>query len=129
VARYEDKSKGVVYMKKRAVYPDFDEYLKEQLKDAEFRQAYEEELNNLRVGYAIARMRGKLGITQGELAKRAKTTQPVISRIEKGGDVKVSTLTSLASAMGVEMEFKLKKPYLKRSRARRKIGIKKSKSS
>lgn len=116
-------------MKKRAVYPDFDEYLKEQLKDAEFRQAYEEELNNLRVGYAIARMRGKLGITQGELAKRAKTTQPVISRIEKGGDVKVSTLTSLASAMGVEMEFKLKKPYLKRSRARRKIGIKKSKSS
>ena len=43
---------------------NFDDFIKEELKDSEFKKHFEEEGKNLAIGYKIAQLREKLGITQ-----------------------------------------------------------------
>ena len=43
-------------------------------------------------------------LTQEELAVRSKITRAAISRIENGGDARISTLRKLAAALEVEPE-------------------------
>lgn len=56
--------------------------------------------NNLR----IIQWRKRKGFTQGELAKKCKTTQQTIAKIEQGAvDPKLSTLQKIADALECEL--------------------------
>ncbi len=49
---------------------------------------------------AIKKKRVKLGLTQSELAERAKVSQPLIARIESGDvDPRLSTVRSIITAL------------------------------
>jgi len=63
---------------------NFEKDLKERLKDKKFRETYECERRKVFVAYEILKLREKRGLTQKQLAKKLKTTQSVVARIESG---------------------------------------------
>ena len=83
----------------------FRDYLKEQLKDPAFRKAYEEEGIYAEVAIQIARLRTQKRLTQRALAKRLRTSQQTISRLEspRNGSLSLQTLVKLAHALGKEV--------------------------
>lgn len=57
----------------------------------------------LPVGKALRRLREELGLHQWALACRIGMRQSMVSRIERGADLRVSTLRRLLEAMGCEL--------------------------
>lgn len=89
----------------------FDDDLKEQLKDKEFRRYFEEEGRKLEIGYKIARLRNKLGLSQSQLAEEIHTSQTVISRLESGDywQCSLRTLEKIALATGTHLNISFRK--------------------
>lgn len=89
---------------------DFQNVLKEELKDKEFKKFYEEEGRRLALGYKIAKLRQKQGLTQKELAKEIHTSQATVARLE-GGDYlghSLRTLEKVALATGTHLEVRFR---------------------
>src|ERR1041384_4074437 len=61
---------------------NFDLYLEEQLKDPEFAERFEKAGEAWDVALQIAALREKAGLSQKDLARKLKTTQQQISRLE-----------------------------------------------
>ncbi|MGH7486731.1 MAG: helix-turn-helix domain-containing protein [bacterium] len=84
-------------------------YFRKQLGDPEMRGLIEEEIESLRVGTQIARMRQKKRLSQAQLAARAGMSAPNISRIENSPaqNMTLETLVKIARALGrgVEVTF------------------------
>ena len=57
----------------------------------------------------LAELRKKKGITQVVMARRMGSTQPVVSKLESGGDVRLSTLERYAAAMGEEVVYRVQR--------------------
>ena len=89
---------------------NFDDVLKEKLKDKEFRKYYEEEGRKLEIGYKIAKLRNKLGLTQKQLAERIHTSQTVIARLESGEywQCNLSTLEKIALVTDTQLVVNFK---------------------
>lgn len=89
---------------------DFERQLESYLADPEFAHAFAEETDKLRVAVKIAEMREKKGLTQKELARKIKTTQSVISRLESSGyeNYSVNTLRKVAEALQCDLVIELK---------------------
>lgn len=79
----------------------FRDRLKEDLKDPEFKQAFEAEDLPARLALRIAELREKEGLTQAELAKRLGAKQQLIARIESLDHINLtlSTLQKIADAL------------------------------
>jgi len=75
-------------------------------KNPEFRAAYRELEDEFAIAAALIRARATAGLTQEQLAKRMKTTQAVIARLE-GGRTKPSTRTleRFAAATGTKLRI------------------------
>ena len=75
----------------------------------EFRKAYDEEVVKLKIAYRIAQLRKARHLTQGELAKKADTTQQNISRLEdlENTQITLHTLTKLAIALKARLTVDL----------------------
>jgi DNA-binding XRE family transcriptional regulator len=74
-----------------------DDVIKEnQDSDAEFAAYYQKELLINAISKMIVKLRKQAHLTQGELAKRAGTTQPVIARLESGVDTRMPSLDLIA---------------------------------
>lgn len=91
---------------------DFKQYLKEKIeKDFELKEQYEKkDLNNLLldIGNEIERERIKNKIRQSELAKKIKTSQSYISRLENGSLLpSIKALQKIAEALGGFVEIKI----------------------
>jgi len=89
---------------------DFQNVLKEELKDKEFKKFYAEEGLRLALGYKIAKIRQKRGLTQKELAKKIHTSQATVARLE-GGDYQgysLRTLEKVALATGTHLEVQFR---------------------
>ena len=56
------------------------------------------------VDYTLGELRRARKITQDELARLMATTQPNVSRIEKGGEMELSTLRTYVEALGGRLE-------------------------
>ena len=84
----------------------FQDYLKEQLKASAFRKAYEEEGLYAELAIQIARLRTQKHLTQQALAKRLRTSQQTVSRLEspRNGSLSLRTLVKLAHALGKEVK-------------------------
>ena len=81
---------------------NYEELLKKELKNPEFRDAYEALAGEFAVAKEVIRLRKSNGWTQKELAERAHTSQPAIARLESGNyqSVSLSFLRKIGSALG-----------------------------
>ena len=83
----------------------FEQYLEEQLRDPEFRKAWEES----EPAYQLRRLRILKKLSQAELAKKVGTRQPSIARLESGYGIKNLTfLRKVAEALDAEVEIRVK---------------------
>ena len=81
--------------------------------DAEARLAF---------GRQMAERRRTKGKTQTQVAALMQTSPAIVSRLESGHDVRVSTLEKYVAALGLRLELKAvspRKPATKTSRTRR----------
>ena len=85
----------------------FNQYLKDQLKDPEFKKEWDKSEAMYQVVSEVIKARIDSKISQRQLAKSAKTTQAVISRIENM-DVSptIGLLQKIAASMGKKLEIK-----------------------
>jgi DNA-binding XRE family transcriptional regulator len=87
---------------------DFDIYLREQLKDPDFKKYYDEYGRQLEIAYQILQMRKKKKMSQAELAKRIGTKQGNIARLESGNqNLSIGTLKKIADVLDCELKISL----------------------
>ena len=85
---------------------DFDDYLKEQLKDPEFKKYYDEYGKQLEIAYQILKLRKKKKMSQFQLAKKIGTKQSNIARLETGQqNFSVNTLEKIADALDCRLNI------------------------
>lgn len=79
---------------------------KKWMKDSKYRRAYDALEEEFALAAAMVEARARAGLTQGQLAKRMGTTQPVVARIESGR-VRPSTRTleRYAQATGSRLQI------------------------
>jgi Predicted transcriptional regulator with C-terminal CBS domains len=76
------------------------------MKDSQYMKAQEESASEFELARAVIRARANAGLTQEELAKRMKTTQSVIARLESGRTKpSTQTLERLAAATGTRVKI------------------------
>jgi ribosome-binding protein aMBF1 (putative translation factor) len=75
-------------------------------KDPQYRQAYDELEREFSLATAMILARARAGLTQEQLARRMRTTQAVVARLESGR-VKPSTRTleRFAAATGTRLKI------------------------
>jgi DNA-binding transcriptional regulator YiaG len=80
---------------------NFDRYLDEQMKDPEFAARFERAGDAWDVAMQLTALRQKAGLSQKELARRLKTSQQHISRLESPGyeGHSLTNLRRVASAL------------------------------
>lgn len=87
----------------------FKDRLKRDLRDAEFRKAFDEEEVCASLAIQIAKIRQRKNFTQQELAKRLQTTQQTISRLENinNRSLSLKTLTKVAHVLDKRLKIEL----------------------
>ena len=85
----------------------YDEWHEKQLDNPEFRKAFEDGLDRLRLGASVALLRRRMKLSQAELASLARTSQPVISRLERGENVQLETVHKVAQALKAKVKIEL----------------------
>ncbi len=84
------------------------EFYARQMQDPRLRSLVEQELDHLRLGVQIAKLRRSNRLSQTQLAAKAEMSAPKISMIEsKPRNLTVSTLIRVAHALGSRVEIKL----------------------
>lgn len=81
---------------------------KEMLTDEGFRREYEKLEPEFELARQVIKFRIKNKMSQAELAKKAETAQPVISRIESGtANPRLDTIEKVSKALGKKITLKL----------------------
>ena len=84
----------------------FNEYLKEQMKDKEFKQEYDALEPEFAIIQALIDARKASGLTQKQLAEITGIAQADISKLENGNaNPSLRTLQRLASGMGTSLKI------------------------
>lgn len=84
----------------------FNEYLKEQIKDPEFKQEYDALEPEFAIIRALIDARKASGLTQKQLAEITGIAQADISKLENGNaNPSLRTLQRLASGMGTSLKI------------------------
>ncbi len=88
---------------------DYRELLKEEMKDPEFKQAWDELELEYQVADLLIKLRNEAGLTQAEIAERIGTTQSAIARMESGKVLpKLDSLYKIARTCGKKLELVIK---------------------
>lgn len=84
---------------------NFDLYLEEQLKDPDFAARFERAGEAWEVALQLAALREKAGLSQKDLARKLRTTQQHISRLESPSyeGHSLSMLRRVAEALGASL--------------------------
>jgi len=91
---------------KKIIYPSFERYLEQELKNKSFKQAYKKENQKLEIAYQIFQLRKKKKISQVELAKKIGSSQSDVARMETGQqNFSVNTLEKLARAFNCDFKI------------------------
>lgn len=88
--------------------PGWSRYAARKLRDPRFRAAADAQLEVLRVGVEIAKLRERRGLTQTQLAAMLGTTASAISRIEDGANITLKMLTRIAQTLRARAEVRLR---------------------
>ncbi len=92
--------------KKNSVFIDFDDVLKEEMKDPEFKKYYDYYGKQLEIAYQILQLRKKKKISQAQLAKKIGTKQSNVARMEAGQqNFSIDTLEKIAQALGSDLKI------------------------
>lgn len=87
---------------------DFDDVLKKELENPEFKKLFDEYGYQLEIAYQILQLRKRKNISQLTLAKKIGTTQSNVARIESGRqNFSVSLLCKVADALGANLKISL----------------------
>ena len=87
----------------------FDELLKEEMLDPEFKKEFEELESEYQIINAIIKARIETNITQKELSRRTGISQSNLSRIETGVESpSAKTLQKLAQGFGKKLVIRFK---------------------
>ena len=79
---------------------------KKWMKNAEYRKAYDALEEEFALAAEVAKARGRAGLSQAELARRMKTTQSAVARLESGrGKPSTRTLDRFAKATGHRLKI------------------------
>lgn len=83
---------------------NFDEFLEKELSRPEVKHEYDTLEEEYRLAAELIKLRQKAGLTQRDLAKKLKTSQPCIARLESGRyqNVSMAFLRKVSRALGVE---------------------------
>jgi transcriptional regulator with XRE-family HTH domain len=93
-----------------------DDLHKKWLKDANYQREYDALNEEFSLIHALIEARTRAGLTQEQVAKRMKTTQAVIARLEGGGSKpSTRTLERYAEATGSSLRITLE-PWVVRPR-------------
>jgi DNA-binding XRE family transcriptional regulator len=92
---------------KKGGFRTFQDRLREDLKDPEFKRHYDEERQALQLAMKITALREQKGLSQQQLAKLMGTSQQAISRIESGEyeGFTLKTLEKVATATGMKVKI------------------------
>ena len=87
----------------------FKDYLKEELKNPEFKKAFDREEIFAELAIQIAKFRQASGLSQLDLAKRLHTTQQTVSRLESttNRSLSLNTLIRLAEVLHRRLKVEL----------------------
>ena len=85
----------------------FQDELKKELKNEEFKKAFDEEEVYASVAIQIAQIREKEHLSQAELAKKLDTTQQTVSRLEKSANRSYSLKTLIKLAEAFDKKLKI----------------------
>ena len=84
----------------------FNDFLKEQLQDEEFRAEYDALEPEFAIIQAMVDARKATGMTQKQLAEKSGINQADISKLERGsGNPSLRTLQRLAAGMGMRLKL------------------------
>ena len=83
----------------------FRKHLKEKLKSENFKKLYEEEQKLAELSLRIIDTREHLGLSQREVAKRARITQQQLSKLENGINCTMATFLKVCHALGIKVEI------------------------
>ena len=83
----------------------FRNHLREKLQDERFRRIYEEEKQLAELSLKIHRLREQMGLSQKEVARRAKITQQQLSKVENGINCNMTTFLKVCHALGLNIEL------------------------
>ena len=103
-------------MKSKTV--NLDAILAKELKNDEFRLAFEERRFYLQIARLVSNLRARTGLSQVELAKKAGVSQPMIARLEKGDSRRTPTFDTifrLLKMLGYTMSIHVQKERKKRA--------------
>jgi transcriptional regulator with XRE-family HTH domain len=90
---------------------DWDRLEARLLSDSATREAYEKRRPAFELASKLIELRNSLGLTQRQIAARAKMTQPEIARLESGGvEPNWETLRRVLGALGASIEIKARDP-------------------
>jgi predicted transcriptional regulator len=86
---------------------DFNQYVKEKLKDPAIKAAYDAMEPEFTIIQTLVDARKNCGLTQQELSKRTGIAQSDISKLENGNaNPSIKTLQKLATALDKKLEIK-----------------------
>lgn len=86
----------------------FRQHLKESLRNPEFREAWEESEAEYQISRTLIAARLDRKISQRTLAKKANTTQAVISRLESmSANPSIGFIQRVASALNLKLKVQL----------------------
>jgi len=95
-------------MNKKIKARDFQKYLAQQLKNPQFKKHYDEYGKQLEIAYQILQLRKQKKMSQLQLAKKLKTKQSNIARIEAGKqNLSIQTLNNIARALNSDLIINL----------------------
>ena len=95
-------------MRNRKNLIPFEKIHRDWMKDPEYRREYERLEPEFQIARALIDARVKKKMTQAEIARKAGTKQPVISRLEGAqGSPSLSLIKRIAKALDVRLVFRL----------------------
>jgi DNA-binding XRE family transcriptional regulator len=95
-------------MKDNKLTKSFRDHLNEKLKDPEFEEAFKYEKELIDIAVKLAKERERLGLTQVELAKKARITQQQLSKIERGENCNILTFLKVSKALNISLQFQFR---------------------
>jgi HTH-type transcriptional regulator / antitoxin HipB len=83
----------------------FKKHLNEKLKNEHFKKLYEEERQLTELSLRILDAREKQGLSQKEVAKKAKVTQQQLSKVENGINCNLKTFLKVCNALELKIDL------------------------
>ena len=83
----------------------FRKHLNEKLKDERFKGLYEEERQLAELSLRILGAREQQGLSQKEVAQKAKVTQQQLSKVENGINCNLTTFLKVCNALDLKIDL------------------------